>query len=417
MINSKNIGLEGFKLSKGVGYSKEIGIYYHILDSLILSEESIGIICENPNFNKKIFTEILSKGNFNHNHLVVYGEISKNRDDKDRIRPCDWKSISKEIVESNMHLPWDLIKLEKNRGIPLSIFENIKISHNTFNFISGCATISIDYVINRLDAPWNWEKLTTNESITLKDICDHLNLPWISIELREDITLEVLLKCTQLIKNKHNIYLKLSERDLRVVSDTCFRPKSKKDFHSLSRNPNLTWKLIKFFNRNIHLRESRNPFSKWDIKFLSRHHGVPFRVIKKYSFSEYPTSVNTSKRGQTCICWDPKNTMLNPNLKWKNIVKYRSKFGWSDDVIRHFSGNPNMTYEIFSSFNFWIRSQLLINKYEKDEKLIRIREQEREFIFKHYTTLITRGDMGLFSYLPQEILEIIFEYFKVTLKG
>lgn len=403
------------KDNKGIGMQDNNSTYCEIVGSLVLTEENVDIICYNPNFNREILG-ILTKWNFNNDTLTVYEEISKTSpSDRDEVLlPCNWKSIPLEIIKKNTELPWNIEILKQNPSIPQNIFENIKIAHNTYNFLSSCASITIHNVLNRLDAPWNWNRLTVNIGIKLEDIRNNQGLPWIGIELREDINLEMLLQFENFIKNKSDVYLNLSFEDLHKLPSTSLKPKTKKDYFTLSRNPNLTWKLIKVLNNN---------YKEWDIKYLSKHPGIPFKVIKKYSFHEFPIKltqyhiINKSRN----LSWDPKNIMLNPNIKWKNIVKYKDKFGWSGDVIRWFSGNPNLTFEIFKSKpqSFWINSQLLVNKYGKDKRLIAIKKKEKRIIYNHYMKIILNrnGDMGpLFSMLPLEILEIIKYFFKQSLK-
>lgn len=373
-----------------------------IAASISLSSADVSTICENPNFNQKLYEDFLSKmkvSNQNRYILIYKNLLAQNKTDNDNIRPYDWINISNDLVKNNLELPWNLDLLKKNSKLKVSTFDNLKSTHNIYNFLSSCHLINISYILNHPEKQWNWVNLTVNKQILLEDIHNNPNLPWSGIEMRDDITLDFLINHKQMIKNEHNIYSNLNAKDLKKIISTNLKPETSLDFSALSSNPNLTWSLIKSFNDHTKLGNDLNPYSKWNLKLLSKHHNITFKIIKKYSK----------------IGWDYNNLMLNPNLKWKNIIKYKDFFGWSNDNIRYFSGNPNMTYDIYLKYdkNFWVKDLLLTNTYKKNSYLEKIRRREIQFIFRHYFHIIENKtcNMGLFSLLPTELFDkIMFDF-------
>lgn len=370
---------------------KDKDTYFNIVEWILetenLSLREIKQVFENPNFSRTVYERLFEKIVNKRSCQKIYRYLTERTPTQ---KTLDWNQIKMEVEEE---LPW-AFKLLKDLEI-----NKATISHTIYSkreTLSGSDIVNIEFIENNLRGlprEWNWEKLTVNKRISLKDIETHPELPWTGIENREDITLDFIISNQNLIKNRHNIYRYLKTEDLKKLVWTIFKPRRKKDFISLSSNKNITWELLLYFNK--YSKNPTLPFKKWDMSIISKNSNITLKIIK-----ENP---------QVGWCW--KSLMLNPNIKWKNIERYKTKFGWTNDIIKYFSGNPNMTFSTFKSLpTLWIRELLLKNKYNKDTELIVVKRRENEAIFNHYFKIIENknGNMGLFSTIPTELFDRIF---------
>ena len=80
----------------------------------------------------------------------------------------------------NLDKAWDWYKVSKNITIdysPIYFNEPTSIKWN-YKQLSSNTSINLDIVKNHIDKNWNWGELSKNPGITLDMIEDNLELPW-----------------------------------------------------------------------------------------------------------------------------------------------------------------------------------------------------------------------------------------------
>jgi hypothetical protein len=182
-----------------------------------------------------------------------------------------------------------------------------------YESLSKNPNITMKYVLDHIDKPWDFIQLSLNKSITIEDVLENLDKPWdfYHISSTKKITIDIIKKYSQL----------------------------KWHFPKLSSNPNITWKdIINNFNIDwyypglsinqnitidIVLDNIENP---WCYYNLSKNPNITYDIIQKYP--ELP--------------WDWLGYSQNPNLKLSDLdyLDYeKNKKDW-DDICQNICYHP-----------------------------------------------------------------------------
>ena len=121
-------------------------------------------------------------------------------------------------------------------------------------------------------------------------------------------------------------------------------PNAEWDYEFLSRNPNITWDIVK-----------ANLDKKWDYEFLSENSNITWDIVK----------ANPDKP------WSYENLSSNPNITWDMVQNNPNIF---DNYI-WLSKNPNITWDIVKANpdKRWNYFWLSMNKFNKDPYLVKKR--------------------------------------------
>nr|QFG73646.1 MAG: hypothetical protein [Megaviridae environmental sample] len=100
--------------------------------------------------------------------------------------PWDWRALSnfghlnKEILKINA--PWDWESISYNPNIPIQDLIETMNNNNTINIInvwhlSRRYDLEIKCVLDNL-IPWDWDGISANPAITMRDVRENINEPW-----------------------------------------------------------------------------------------------------------------------------------------------------------------------------------------------------------------------------------------------
>ncbi len=221
---------------------------------------------------------------------LVLDEILRNND-------LNWESI--DWIEKEFNLKYD----------DYSKYFNERIS------CDSC--ITIDYVKNNIDKPWDWFWLSQNTSITIYDINNNPDLPWKYqfIHISRNYTLDDL----KFIKNT------------RLYDDTLV--------NKFALDKNITYDMVKDIFDDTEI-----------LKFISMNHNSTFEILTKHINTL--TSNDIISRASECI-------NITPNQFIENI-----DFPWKFDVMCY---NPNLTMMHVEAY---IQYLLKTNSVEETSNII-----------------------------------------------
>jgi hypothetical protein len=295
-------------------------------------------------------------------------------------------NINLEIIKSNPDKKWDWEWLSKQPYITWDIIKEMNKEHMYFDFYSNFSdnpNITINIVADEnqkseFSVPWDYYKLSCNQSITWIDIKNNPDLPWNwdSVSENPNITWDIVK----------------SNQEISSVSDSSVSPPSSVlsptmtnlytwDYKGLTRNPSIT--LDDIINNPL-LSEncdwdylSSSPKitknfleyfidKKWNWCELSMNRVINFQIVK---------SLKTKK-------WCMKCLSLNPNITWK-IVKDNPNLNWdwkrlSANLtnskkwsVKGLSINPNLTSEIVLSNKklSWDWNLISKNNFKKGDNI------------------------------------------------
>lgn len=253
-------------------------------------------------------------------------------------KPWSWTSLSQRLpvsdIFSNMDLPWCWQGLSANPAISslhvrdypnkpwnyTALNQQCKdiISTRYFQIIRWTAlsenpTITLPYVLQKIDEPWNWYCLSANRGITFDDVVAHPELPW--------------------------------------------------SWCGLSMNPNVTADIVR-----------RNPAIDWDWQQLSQNDSVSLDLFADCPNRLYP-AVNRLDRatiGQVAqfpalvhpwVC-SSSNIQISELLSHPELGRY----------IEYASMNPNMMFaDVYQRPAIWDFKLLSGNKFTRQRQEIRNR--------------------------------------------
>ena len=239
------------------------------------------------------------------------------------------------IICSNKLFTLDLINKYKNL-----LFKNKCINgynYSVFNgrIISKNPNITLDYIKNNKDIPWDWQILSKYINICENELSNNLKLPWSFKYLTNNINISF-----QFIINNHNFdwdwYSLLSSEKIQ-----------KKDINNAV--------CINFFISEILNKKKTREGS--DMKYylynsLSSNPNIDFETVNNHItyynyWNYYKIFVNFSKN---------KEALLKFNLNFNNISTI------TNEMLKDFDWLKNMDYNIFTFFSNY-RYKILDNLY------------------------------------------------------
>ena len=227
-------------------------------------------------------------------------------------------------IEDNLDIPWKLKYLIYNPNISIKIFklfqfekigykykyvtfvrEQLTIKPKILNYIIGNYNMdkldyrslsynaTIDIIKKYPNKDWDWYTISSSQYITMNDIDNNINLPWVwfSISMNQNLTIEFIKKYinSQLnwnwMSRNPGITIKDIENNLELPWE----------YGSISLNPNLT---VNFIEKNID--------KSWNWNFICDNYFI--------------TDIRINAINKICNRWKVRNN------RYKLEHKYRLKF-------------------------------------------------------------------------------------------
>ena len=247
-------------------------------------------------------------------------------------KPWDFKLLSGrndiitwEIVEAHPHLPWNWLVLSYVNDSVTRTWEHIDAHPDApwdwygLSLHPGLATP--ENILQRLDKPWHWPVLSDNPTITTDFIRATLDKPWDWTNLSASTCIDMDF----VAENKDKPWCWI------ILSDN---PRLTYEF--VSQNRDIPW-ISYFVSRNVSLTIEiirKDKHFPWDWRTLSENKSFTYEMIMDNS--DLP--------------WNMYGLCLNPNLSHDQLVQinarvYKIPRDYSRVMYFALANNPQLTFE------------------------------------------------------------------------
>lgn len=198
-----------------------------------------------------------------------------------------------QLLEAYPDKEWNFEMLSYNPNVSMKNIADHPNKNWDFRILSHHSNITVKDVAKHPNLPWLWDHLTTSQFITLQDILDHSDLPSESLD-----------------SNSARICLPW-EYDC-----VCANPNI--EFEDIAKHPKLSWNAgCLMFRDNIKLQYILDhPEIDWDWEELSQTLDVKIEEVIAHPEIE----------------WDWRSLTLNENITLKDIIDH-PEWPWQKDVL------------------------------------------------------------------------------------
>jgi hypothetical protein len=265
---------------------------------------------------------------------------------KFKILPKRWKLISEQLIPNqvilnNLDKPWDFQKLSYNHHITWDVIEAAIDKNWSWFEISRNPNITWEIVQDNLEKPWSYNGLSYNPNITWNVIKENTDKDWNWSVLLQHPNITQSIICNEFFKVSDN---RPQEESLRNVL--------------LSSNPNVTWEIIQ---NNLDI--------KWNWNEILCNPNITWEDINDDNFIIDVISLSS-----------------NPIITWEDVND--DKF-IIDDMIS-LSSNPNVTIDIIRrNKNIKWDTYILANsnKFILQKNIFRMRYLKKWFVINKMKSL------------------------------
>ena len=266
---------------------------------------------------------------------------------------CGNPNITWEIVQGNPQYDWDYYGLSRNPNITWQIVQDNPKKPWDYEYLSRNPNITWEIVKDNPEKLWDYDYLSANPNITWEIVQDNPHIDWDYswLSINPNITWEIVNNNPQIqwnyswLSRNPNITLLNVLKNCIIDDENTIKLhcKSPEDIPILSKNPNLTWKMVQ-----------NAPHKNWDFFALSSNPCVNLQIVntnpkKPWSYSELSKNPNITWEHFTEISklkfkWNYLNATLNPNITTDIILKYPD-LDWDYSKLHR---NPNITWNIIN---------------------------------------------------------------------
>ena len=285
------------------------------------------------------------------NHEIKEKKIYINKKDNNLLKIINYFSKNENVDLRNyfQHIIYNESELLFNPNMPISLIEKLNIDiYDWIEWVSRNPNLNINYILdNRLKKynNWNWNWLTINPSITIKDMVNHNNNDtfWnfndFIIE-NDNITFQHLLYYHWnidwfLLSAHKNFTLLLINKfiDKIIFDQVCKNPNIDIEFILCHQDKNLNWQYLSQ-NPGINLDNiEQNINLPWDWEFISLNPNITINFILKYveknwdwHYLTYNPNITMDIIEQNInLPWDWNILAINPNINLEFILNHMDK--------------------------------------------------------------------------------------------
>lgn len=250
-----------------------------------------------------------------------------------------------------------------------------------WNSVSCNPSISFQYILNHPELPWNPRYVSRNKSITELDVRDHPYFNWDREILCENPNISLQFMNDYIIKPnevKRINWQQISANPSVTMQDVLNYPSYGWDHQYLSLNPNINSNFILNEGRSFNwdasfvsanpgitakdiFKNSLKSLFEWNYKTLSTNQNLPIVYVKdnltrEWNYHEISRTADLVDIEQfSQIRWDPHGLSMNRNMKNEYIMNHPSIPWHLPSIV----ANPSISIDYD-----WIR------KHWKDSKSI-----------------------------------------------
>ena len=296
-------------------------------------------------------------------------DIIENNPDK----PWDWErlscneNITWDIIENNPDKPWDWEGLSCNENITWDIIENNPDKPwDWMELLSRNKNITSKFIENNIDKPWDWWELSRNKNITWDIIIKYRNkleeqpppayqgrIMW-QLENTREIAGKLPKRATRFVNWVEPMYWESEEKDgPKMTWDECEAAMTKDkmmfktwtlDWEYIFTNQNITWDII------IKYRD----YVTWNLYFLSKNPSITWEIVKKimsctvireWESGDWSDDEDDDPYQNSIVMLQSLDEKTADKFGVRHIeLKLQEEWSWY-----HLSKNPNITWDIIEN--------------------------------------------------------------------
>lgn len=291
------------------------------------------------------------------------------------------------LLEEFPDKPWDMHFVSANPNFTLEYID----SHPELSWdfrgddwdegVSGNPNLTLDYVINNKDKNWSWQEISKNPGITLQDIENNLSLSWnwACITSNPNITMDFILKYKDKFQRDNDNEFDLGSTKNITLENIKQYPDLFWSESDIAKNPNMT---LDFALDNIK--------DIWQYCKVAKSPMVTFQDIENYKNSSWHGTLISGFSGNPNMTldifnnhreypWDIVAIIRNPSFTINDLEYFDD--GADVHFYRNMSSNPNITFDwIVENQNKQLNwgcdglssNKFLCHEYFEEEIIIRI---------------------------------------------